>query len=197
MTWRKELSFSFYFLTVSVDGWESLNECKSCKLAPYQPLTVFTLGMSSKRGGRCPISFIIDASRTGNSFRRNRYDCCASPSRARIEILLRITTTSIRKMTNQIERFSSSLNRSVDIWHNGQLDALNSVVDYVEDALNAWLIVVACLFSQFVSIRYHSNNHRQLVQMSTSTEQNRSFLSKNSFIIATKIKGLHEEFKWK
>jgi hypothetical protein len=45
-------------------------------------LTILTLGISRRRGGRCPISFIIDASLTGNSFRRNKNDCFASPSRA-------------------------------------------------------------------------------------------------------------------
>lgn len=70
------------FFTTSSDGSKPLNEWSSVKLVPYQLFTILTLGISRRRAGKCPISFIIDAKRTGSSFRRNRNDCRASPSRA-------------------------------------------------------------------------------------------------------------------
>lgn len=77
------LQRSAYFFTTPLFGSKPLKVCNSVKLAPYHPFTVLTLGIRRRRSGRCPISFIIDASRTGSSLRRKRKDCWASPSRAR------------------------------------------------------------------------------------------------------------------
>ena len=99
------------------------------------------------------------------------------------------------KQTNQIERFSSSLNLWVDIWHNDRLDVLKLSVDSVTIELNAWLNCRLLLW--FLSlIKCHSNDHRQFEHLSTSTK-NLFLLSKNSFIITTRITFLRKKKKWK
>lgn len=125
-----------------VAGW-SLNECNSCRLVPYQPLTVFTLGISSNRGGKCPISFIMDANRTGNSFRRKRYDCFASPSRAiQLKSKYYFIEKSIFQKTNRIQQFVSLLNQSADISNNDQSNVLTTDGVDVGFVLNAFFLTI-------------------------------------------------------
>lgn len=90
----------------------------------------------------------MDANRTGNSFRRNRYDCWASPSRA---MRKNETWFNEGKSSNRNQRFSSWLIQLEDIEHNDRQDELRIVVVNVRIEWDTCRLLWLYLFKEKIS----------------------------------------------